>query len=151
MFQIYVFVHSEQYFNLEAFKIVEGENNRICDAIKDILSAFVAAKKIAKKTDKELKDIAAQLSAIIIQHRDYYIAARKEITSSFKPQNFLFDRILSRVASVDGVDYYYINDKLITPIAKKSEVNVNQGEMVEIAKKQLQLSFNDINASEFAN
>ena len=78
LFQIYVFVHSEQYFNLEALKIVEGENNRICDAIKDLLSAFAAAKKIAKKTDKELKDISAQLAAVIIQHRDSYIAARKE-------------------------------------------------------------------------
>lgn len=78
LFQIYVFVHSEQYFNLEAFNIVEGENNRICDAIKDLLTEFVAAKKIAKKTDKELKDISAQLAAVIIQHRDSYIAARKE-------------------------------------------------------------------------
>ena len=78
LFQMYVFVHSEQYFNLDAFKIVEGENNRICDAIKDVLSAFAAAKKITKKTDKELKDAAAQLAAIIIQNRDYYIAARKE-------------------------------------------------------------------------
>ena len=77
-FQIYVFVHSEQYFNLEAFKIVEGENNRICDAVKDVLAALAGAKKIAKKTDKELKDIAAELTAIIIQQRDYYIAARKE-------------------------------------------------------------------------
>ncbi len=77
-FQIYVFVHSEQYFNLEALKIVEGENNRICDAIKDLLSAFAAAKKITKKTDKELKDVAADLAAIIIQQRDAYIAARKE-------------------------------------------------------------------------
>ena len=78
LFQIYVFVHSEQYFNLEALKIVEGENNRLCDAIKDLLAEFAAAKKIAKKTDKELKDAAAQLAAIIIQHRDFYIAARKE-------------------------------------------------------------------------
>ena len=78
LFQIYVFVHSEQYFNVAALKIVEGENNRICDAVKDLLSAFAAAKKIAKKTDKELKDIAAQISAIIIQNRDSYIAARKE-------------------------------------------------------------------------
>ncbi len=77
-FQIYVFVHSEQYFNLEALKIVEGENNKLCDAVKDILSALVAAKKIAKKTDKELKDTAALLAAVIIQHRDAYIAARKE-------------------------------------------------------------------------
>ncbi len=78
LFQIYVFVHSEQYFNLDALKIVEGENNQICDSIKDILAAFVAAKKLAKKTDKELKDIAGEIAALIIQHRDSYIAARKE-------------------------------------------------------------------------
>ena len=78
LFQIYVFVHSEQYFNLDALKIVEGENNQICDSIKDMLTAFVAAKKIAKKTEKELKDIASQFAAVIIQHRDSYIAARKE-------------------------------------------------------------------------
>ena len=78
LFQIYIFVHSEQYFNLDALKIVEGENNRICDAVKDVLSALAAAKKITKKTDKELKDSAAMLAAIIIQHRDAYLAARKE-------------------------------------------------------------------------
>ena len=59
-------------------KIVEGENNQLCDSIKDMLTAFVAAKKIAKKTEKELKDIAGELAAVIIQHRDSYIAARKE-------------------------------------------------------------------------
>ena len=78
LFQIYVFIHSEQYFNLDALKIVEGENNQLCDSIKDMLTAFVAAKKIAKKTEKELKDIAGELAAVIIQHRDSYIAARKE-------------------------------------------------------------------------
>ena len=78
LFQIYVFVHSEQYFNIEAMKIVEGENNQICDSIKDMLTAFVAAKKIAKKTEKELKDIAGEIAAVLIQHRDSYIAARKE-------------------------------------------------------------------------
>ena len=78
LFQIYVFVHSEQYFNLDALKIVEGENNQICDSVKDLLSAFVASKKIEKKTEKELKDIAAEIAAVIIQHRDAYIAARKE-------------------------------------------------------------------------
>ena len=79
LFQIYAFVRSEQYFNLKALKIVEGENNQICDSIKDLLSAFAAAKKIAKKTDKELKDIASEFAAVIIQQRDSYIAARKEV------------------------------------------------------------------------
>ena len=76
LFQIYVFIHSEQYFNLDALKIVEGENNQLCDSIKDMLAAFVAAKKLTKKTDKELKDLAGQFAAVIIQHRDSYIAAR---------------------------------------------------------------------------
>ena len=79
LFQIYVFIHSEQYFNLEALKIVEGENNQLCDSIKDMLSAFVAAKKIDKKSEKELKDISAEITAVIIQHRDSYLAGRKEI------------------------------------------------------------------------
>ncbi|MBP5519743.1 MAG: TetR/AcrR family transcriptional regulator [Treponema sp.] len=78
-FAIYVFVHTEQYFNIEALKIVEAENQKIFDSIKELLSEFSAAGKIAKRTDKELKDIAAVISGIIIQHRDSYIAARKEI------------------------------------------------------------------------
>jgi hypothetical protein len=36
-------------------------------------------KKITKKTDKELKDAASQLAAVIIKQRDAYISARKEI------------------------------------------------------------------------
>lgn len=78
LFQIYAFVRSEQYFNLAALKIVEGENNQICDSIKDLLSAFATAKKITKKTEKEFKDIASEFAAVIIQQRDAYIAARKE-------------------------------------------------------------------------
>ena len=34
--------------------------------------------KIDKKSEKELKDISAEIAAVIIQHRDAYIAARKE-------------------------------------------------------------------------
>ena len=44
-----------------------------------LLSAFAAAKKITKKTEKEFKDIASEFAAVIIQQRDSYIAARKEI------------------------------------------------------------------------
>ena len=126
--------------------VVNETGNIVSEIPNDITKAISSSKKTYS-----VESAVAQALADNPEALQEYIAARKEITSSFKPQNFLFDRILSIVASVDGVDYYYINDKLITPISKKSEVNVNQGEMVEIAKKQLQLSFNDINASEFAN
>ena len=71
LFQMYVFVRTEQYFNIDALKIVETENNNIISDIKDILSAFAKAEKIQKKTDKELKDLATAIAGIIIQQRDF--------------------------------------------------------------------------------
>ena len=78
LFQIYVFVHSEKYFNLNALKIAEAENEKISEGVKAVIAELSAKGKITKKTDKEQKDIAAELAAVIIQHRDSYIAARKE-------------------------------------------------------------------------
>lgn len=78
LFQMYVFVRTEQYFNIDALKIVETENNNIISDIKDILSAFAKAEKIQKKTDKELKDLATAIAGIIIQQRDFYVATKKE-------------------------------------------------------------------------
>lgn len=78
LFQIYVFVHTEQYFNLEALQIIESEITRISNDIKLILQEFSNTEKIIKKTDKELKDISLQILTIIFQQRDIYIAERKE-------------------------------------------------------------------------
>ncbi len=78
LFEMYVFVSTEKYFNLSALKITEDEQENFCDEIKQILQAFMAADKIEKKTDKELRDIAAALTALIFQQRDAYIARRKE-------------------------------------------------------------------------
>lgn len=77
-FQIYVFIHTEQYFNAEALKIVEKEIENITEDVKTILQAMVEAEKISKHNDKELKDLALTLSSVIIQQRDFYIARRKE-------------------------------------------------------------------------
>lgn len=78
LFQMYVFIRTEQYFNVDALKIVETENNNIIEDIKEILTAFVKTEKIQKKTEKELKEVASALAGVIIQQRDYYIATKKE-------------------------------------------------------------------------
>jgi hypothetical protein len=78
-----------------------------------------------------------------------YAKSKAELDAQFDPRNLLYDRTLSICCSVNGVSYYYINDALIANIAKKSEVNVNQSEMVEIAKEQLGESFDEIQG--FAN
>ncbi len=77
-FQIYVFIHTEQYFNVEALKIVEKEIENITEDIRQILQALSDAEKITKKSDKEIRDLSLTLSSLILQQRDFYIAQRKE-------------------------------------------------------------------------
>ena len=77
-FQIYVFIHTEQYFNVEALKIVEKEIESITEDIRQILQALSDAEKIAKKSDREFRELSLSISSLILQQRDFYIAQRKE-------------------------------------------------------------------------
>lgn len=77
-FHIYVFVHTEQYFNLTALKIVQNELEKFTNDVKILLHEFMAVNKLTKKSEKELKDLALTITAIIFQQRDFYIATRKE-------------------------------------------------------------------------
>ncbi|MCR4578859.1 MAG: TetR/AcrR family transcriptional regulator [Treponema sp.] len=78
LFEMYVFIHTEQYFNYAALKVVEKEEESFTDEVKQLLQAFMAAEKIEKKSDRELKDLASALCSLIFQQRDEYIARRKE-------------------------------------------------------------------------
>lgn len=78
LFEMYVFIHTEQYFNKDALDIVRKEFEKIADEIKQLLSALNKLGKIDNKTEKELKESAAGITAIIFQQRDMYIANRKE-------------------------------------------------------------------------
>ena len=77
-FEMYVFIHTEQYFNYTALKIVEAEEDSFTAEIKQILQASMEAGKIGRKTERELKDIAGVLTALILEQRDAYVARRKE-------------------------------------------------------------------------
>ena len=70
---MYVFVHTEQYFNANALKIVQNQIEKITEDIKSI---FTIALK--DKTDKEIKELAGACTSLILQQLDAYIAVRKE-------------------------------------------------------------------------
>ena len=128
--------------------------NYIVDEAGHIVSEIPNDITRAISSQKKSYSVEATVAAALADNPEAlkeYEQAKAELDKAFRGQNFIFDRILSIVASVDGIDYYYINDKLLSPIAAKSEVNVDQAEMVEIAKEQLQQSFNDIDVSDFAN
>ena len=73
LFKMYVFVHTEQYFNANALKIVQIQIEKMSEDIKAIFASF-----IKDKSDKELKDLASACTSLILQQLDVYIAVRKE-------------------------------------------------------------------------
>lgn len=76
-----------------------------------------------------------------------YMKAKAELDKTFNGKNFLFDRILSIVATVNGTSYYYINDAIKSEIKAKSEVMINPQELVKIAQEQLSDSIKDISTT----
>lgn len=77
--KMYVFIHTEQYFNFDALDAIHQEEDKICTEIKRLLSAFADIEKFPVKSDKDLKEISQTICSIIIQQRDIYIANRKEV------------------------------------------------------------------------
>ena len=94
--------------------------------------------------EKEMKNVISDPEVL-----NAYAKARAEIAKQFNGKNFLLDRILCMVATVDGKSYYYINDATKTPIKDKSEVFVNPQEMAELAKDEIGASLDVMNG--FAN
>lgn len=78
-FHVYVFIHSEQYFNLEAAKIVQNLEAKLTDEIRKILVAYTDENKIESRNEKEIIEIATCISSIILQQMDFYITNRTEI------------------------------------------------------------------------
>ena len=78
LFKMYVFVHSEQYFNPRALKIIQNQNEKMVEDITAVLMSFSGRGIIQTRPDKELKDIACDLTSLIMHQLDSYIAVRKE-------------------------------------------------------------------------
>ena len=73
LFKMYVFVHSEQYFNANALTIAQHQTERVTEDIKGVLPVY-----IKNLSEKEIKELASALSSLIMQQLDAYIALRKE-------------------------------------------------------------------------
>ena len=78
LFKMYVFVHTEQYFNVECLKIVQAQAGKIAESIRTLFDCAVTAKAFKAKTDKEMKDLSLDCTSLILQQLDSYIAVRKE-------------------------------------------------------------------------
>jgi len=78
LFKMYVFVHTEQYFNVECLKILQVQAEKMAEDIKRLFDCAVAIMAFKEKSVKEIKDLAQDCTSLILQQLDAYIAVRKE-------------------------------------------------------------------------
>ena len=114
------------------------ENGNIITALPSEVLKSMTKQAVYNKPEKAVTDVLNG------EALEAYMKAKAELDKMYNPKNLLLDRILCIAASVNGESYYFINDKLMTPISKDGNVNVNQGEMVKIAEDQLGETFNEI-------
>lgn len=77
-FQVYIFLHTEQYYNLKAYEIINSHYEQLTEEIRKILTAFISEGKLSDRSQKEIKDMASYISSIILHQLDSCIANRKE-------------------------------------------------------------------------
>lgn len=112
----------------------DDQGNVIAELPQDVLNSMLAPYK-ERGVEKAVSDVLTG------EALEAYAQAKKELDKTYKPTNLLFSQILCIAASVNGESYYYINDKLESPIAKGSSVNINQQKMIEIAERILNENF----------
>ena len=78
LFKMYVFVHTEQYFNAECLRIIQAQTEKMAEDIKRLFDCAVAIMAFKEKSVKEIKDLAQDCTSLILQQLDAYIAVRKE-------------------------------------------------------------------------
>lgn len=76
--KMYVFVHSEQYFNKQAMDIVLADYKRLSDGIYSLLKAFKDAGKLPASV-KDLRETANIISALTGSQLDKFIAQKQEV------------------------------------------------------------------------
>ena len=77
-FQIYSFIHTEQYFNVSAMEIRKNEIEKIEEGFLFLIKGFVEAGKLKKLTPTELRSTSAMMAAVVLQQMDLYIIQKKE-------------------------------------------------------------------------
>lgn len=115
----------------------DQQGNVITELPEDVLNSMLAPYK-DNTVEKAVSDVLSG------EALEAYAKAKKELDKGYKPTNLLFSQILCIAASVNGESYYYINDKLEAPIAKGSDVNINQQKMIKVAEELLDENFREL-------
>lgn len=78
LFQIYVFIHTEQYFCADAYRTVDAERAKVQEGIFIVLEAYAAAGKLHSFSSDKTRLFADWYASAFLQQLDVYIMHKKE-------------------------------------------------------------------------
>lgn len=117
---------------------VIGTNGQVIGEIPSSVVNAMSAPFQAPKPEKAVTDVLSG------EALELYMKEKAELDKTFQGKSFNLDKILSIVATVNGKPYYYINDMAKVEVKKDSGLFVSSNDLVEIAKKELSNSFDEI-------
>lgn len=79
LFQIYVFIHTEQYFCRAAYLAVDAERNKIQNGFRTIFDAYLETGAICNSESKDMHTLADWYTSAFLQQLDIYIMRKKEV------------------------------------------------------------------------
>ena len=79
LFQIYVFIHTEQYFCRAAYLAVDAERNKIQNGFRTIFDAYLETGAICNSESKDMHTLADWYASAFLQQLDIYIMRKKEV------------------------------------------------------------------------
>lgn len=79
LFQIYVFIHTEQYFCRAAYLAVDAERNKIQNGFRTIFDAYLETGAICNSESKDMHTLSDWYASAFLQQLDIYIMRKKEI------------------------------------------------------------------------
>ena len=78
LFQIYVFIHTEQYFCADAYRTIDAERAKVQEGIFIVLEAYAAAGKLQSFSSDKTRLFADWYASAFLQQLDVYIMHKKE-------------------------------------------------------------------------
>lgn len=85
------------------------------------------------KPEKAVSDVISG------EELEAYMEARAKLDAKFKGRTLNYDSMLAISANVNGVSYYYINDKL--KLSGKNAIPVDESDMIRIGEEQIGQTF----------
>jgi hypothetical protein len=114
--------------------LFDADGNKVAEIPVDVAYSMMKKPSFEPYIEKEVREVLTDENAL-----KAYAEAKAELEKKFLERDLDLDRILTISANIDGVGYYYINDKV-----NLKSMPIDQMEMIKFGEKLTNAEFQDM-------